>query len=168
MSPRHVGPPTVPFLAHDSCARCSRDFHEVNRVVSTVIPKPDGGLGIQVCPGCVDGSVDRIAGMSLYLAGAGERLPEAWPVYYATPGALEGFVRCNRLDNGVVRIALKRGHADIWTPAEQERAPTTPGQMGYAVDYGLYGPVELFQPGGCYRVIASKFIDLARPDRVLG
>jgi hypothetical protein len=155
------------MLAHDSCARCSKDF-KAKRGTALVVPineelMPPPHIGIYVCETCNDKSTDRVIGTSIYIPAPGPRRPERWPVYYA-PDGVPGFVKCARLDNGVVRIGLKRGHAEVWSQREVEAfGRTEPGRMAYSRTYGLYGPAEMFTPEGRHVVTAEHFINLAEP-----
>lgn len=157
------------FLSHDSCARCSIDFG-VTLVASVVFPDDnDDSVGIQVCGSCVMDSqgVDIVAATSLYVAAANPRRPEQWPLYYGHDG-IEGFIKCSRLDNGIVRIGLIRGHAEIWTADEIERFGHPKIQMAYSPNYSLYGAAEMFKPNARHIVETTHFIDLSTPRQLDG
>ncbi len=139
------------YLCHDSCARCSRDFKD-SPTCALVVPVagllPPPHVGIQVCTSCQTVGLDRVLGMSVYLPGAGPRRPEQWPRYYA-PDVVAGFVKCCRLDNGVVRIGLRLGHAEDWARQEVENLVTALGTMppsAYSRDCSMYGSPELIPP----------------------
>jgi hypothetical protein len=120
-------------------------------------------IGIHVCETCVLRDADRVIAISIYVPGSGPRRPERWPLYHA-PSGVPGFVKCARLDNGVVRIGLKRSHAEIWSQEDVKAFGLTgAGRMAYTRTYGLYGPAELFTPEGRYLVTAEHFINLAEP-----
>jgi hypothetical protein len=151
----------------DACLRCSRLYdHGENCVVVRGGPNARYRLvGLLVCRACVYPPTDQLdepLAQSFYVAGPGTRV-RTWPRYIGLTG-IEGYVKLARLANGVYRVGLHRGHAEVWSAAEIDaHGRPRPGQapMEYSRDYQCYATPGLLARG--IPEVERRFVDLRFP-----
>jgi hypothetical protein len=162
-----------PALCSDYCLRCMRPFRDGERsgLVSGGRHAKYRDVGINVCVGCIQGQdLDRQRAFSVYRS-SGLPLPlhdpeRIRPVYHSQR-PVPGFVKLSLLNNGLWRVSLHRGHAEISSAADIEAAGGRDAGMGYrySADYGLYGPPEMITDAGAHTVLRVEFLDLRDIDR---
>ncbi len=157
-------PLSDPHFVSDECLRCGRTFldQEVTRLVRGGPNAKYHDVGLIVCEGCVSRDYDVVIGLGIYRRTAAMTAEGRWPRYVGHAG-VAGYARVSRLDNGVFRVGLHRGHVEVWTAAEVQayRAGSRPA-MAYSREYRLYGSADLFPDG--HQDVEQRFVDLSQPE----
>jgi hypothetical protein len=159
-----------PFLSRnifcdDVCLRCGRLFvaGEIAVSVHGSGAAKYRSIGIVICRECICSDFDTVYGKTLYVPAPDSNGEPSWPRYWGSD-AIRGFALLHRLETGLCRVALHRGHVEILTPEEKDnhRFPGI-GVMAYDPSFTLYGPYAVLGPKGI-RVIERKFVDLSKPE----
>jgi hypothetical protein len=145
----------------DACLRCSRPFAsgETTSVVKGGPSAKFHDIAVVVCAACVHPSDrDVLVAQTVYFPGPG---PRTWPRYVGTVGC-EGFLKVSRLENGVYRLGLHRGHAEVWSAGDVERLGPMAHTGVYSPAYELYGSPDVIPNG--IRQAEVRFLDCRTPE----
>jgi len=153
-------------LTSDCCLRCFRLFKngEICQVVRGGPNAKYRDLAILVHFDCLqEDNYDVAIGVTRYIATARNRTNPI-PFVYGRP--MVGYVKVSHLDDGTWRIALHRGHAEIYAPKERASVEETwkNGPFGAYSPDGLYSTVPL--AGDWRKVVRLEWIDLSCPRSV--
>jgi hypothetical protein len=118
------------------------------------------GVALTICATCLrepTTGLDLVMGGTVYVPG---RAGRTWPRYLGTTGC-QGFLKVARLENGISRVGLHRGDAEVWTPEQVECLGPHAGDGVYSRDFSLYGPRALLFDG--WEQVEVRFLDLRAP-----
>ena len=155
-------------FTHDACLRCCRQFKnkEVCFVVKGGSAAKYRDIALEICQSCFQGDAfDEIISSTVYvltkpLASLG------WPEYYGSSG-IDGYARLGKLSNGVYRIAMHRGHVEVYTASEMERLRDVgKGDAGYSKNYQLYGWKSQLGDVITYTIEEERWVDLSKPEKL--
>lgn len=160
-----------PSLNSDYCLRCMERFCN-GQTCALVTGGPSAQyreIGLLVCPECMqEPAFDVQDFLSFYFRVEPLPLndPERIKPRFQSSRPLEGFLKLSLLDNGLWRVGLHRGHAEIWSRDEVKGSTWTDvdwTKLRYSADYGLYGPAEMITGAGFHSVVRVEFLDLRAP-----
>ena len=109
-------------LVADYCIRCSKLFKDgqIAALVQGNAQAQYRDLAIEVCRECVLAAFDVRVALVKCLYDDGNRGFSVWPNYGGS-APMPGFLKLARLENGVIRVGLHRGHAEVWTVRKSRR-----------------------------------------------
>ena len=82
-------------------------------------------VGLVVCEDCISAEFDQRVGLWVSKESGPLDNPRDWtPPMYVGEGGVDGYAKLTRLDNGVYRLGLHRGHVEVWTKPDRDTIST--------------------------------------------